>query len=388
MTQYAISNSQAARRIGFATIGDGSNVRFWSGTPFNMSKSLADEGHEIVHIGPLNAPILPLYKTYSRLRRTFGCEGISPFQAAPVVAQYSADAVRKIRAASPDVVFAPAGSAFAWSVPDGIPLVYASDATFRLIEDYHPNYRNLSRVARETSERLERGTIARANLILYPSQWAAESAVRDYGADPARVHVAPWGANLREVPARESVLASRQPGPCRMLLIGVNWKEKGADLAVETLAELNARGVKAELVICGCTPPEPVTQDGLTIIPYLDKNDPAQRSRLEQLYRDADFFLLPTRADCFPIVLCEAAAHGVPSVARATGGVPYAVREEKTGVLVPSNGTRADYASAIAEIFANPMRLARLRQTSRETYETELNWRAWGRRVSDLIQAL
>jgi glycosyltransferase involved in cell wall biosynthesis len=388
MTQYAISNSQAARRIGFATIGDGSNVRFWSGTPFNMSKSLADEGHEIVHIGPLNSPILPLYKMYSRLRRTFRSEGISPFQAGPVVAQYSADAVRKIRAASPAVVFAPAGSAFAWSVPDGVPLVYASDATFRLIEDYHPNYRNLSRTARETSERLERDTIARADLILYPSQWAAESAVRDYGADPARVHVVPWGANLREVPARESVLASRKPGPCRMLLIGVNWKEKGADLAVATLAELNNRGVKAELVICGCTPPEPVTQEGLTIIPYLDKNDPAQRSRLEQLYRDADFFLLPTQADCFPIVLCEAAAHGVPSVARATGGVPYAVREEKTGVLVPSNGTSADYASAIAEIFANPVRLARLRQTSRETYETQLNWQAWGRRVSDLIQAL
>ncbi|WP_454618219.1 glycosyltransferase family 4 protein [Bradyrhizobium cenepequi] len=388
MNQHHISNSQAVRRIAFATIGDGSNVRFWSGTPFNMSKSLANEGHEIVHIGPLSAPILPLYKTYSRLCRTFRGRGLSPFQAGPVVAQYSADAVRKIRAASPDIVFAPAGSAFAWSVPDNVPLVYASDATFRLIEDYHPNYRNLTRAARETSERLERDTIARADLILYPSQWGAESAVRDYGADPARVHVVPWGANLKEAPARESVLGCRRPGPVRMLLVGVNWKEKGADIAVETLAELNNRGVKAELVICGCTPPEPVTQDGLTIIPYLDKNDPAQRDRLEQLYRDADFFLLPTRADCFPMVLCEAAAHGVPSIARATGGVPYAVREGKTGVLVSPDATKADYAAVIAEIFANPDRLTRLKQSSRDTYETQLNWQAWGQRVSDLMQAL
>ncbi|WP_213739108.1 glycosyltransferase family 4 protein [Bradyrhizobium sp. dw_411] len=388
MNQCDISNSQAVRRIGFATIGDGSNVRFWSGTPFNMSNSLANEGHEVVHIGPLSAPLLPLYKTYSNLCRTFRRPGLSPFQAGPVVAQYSADAVRKIRAASPDIVFAPAGSIFAWSVPAGVPLVYASDATFRLIEDYHPNYRNLSRTARKASERLERDTIARADLILYPSQWAADSAVRDYGADPARVHVVPWGANLKEAPARESVLGDRKPGPCRMLLIGVNWKEKGADIAVEILAELNNRGVKAELVICGCTPPEPVSQDGLTIIPYLDKNDPAQRSRLDQLYRDADFFLLPTQADCFPIVLCEAAAYGVPSVARATGGVTYAVREEKTGVLVPSNATKADYAGVIAEIFANPARLARLRQSSREAYETQLNWPAWGRRVSELMQSL
>jgi len=173
-----------------------------------------------------------------------------------------------------------------------------------------------------------------------------------------------------------------------MLLIGVNWKEKGADMAIETLAELNNRGIKAELGVCGCVPPAPITQDGLTIIPYLDKNDPAQRNRLDQLFRDADFFLLPTRADCFPIVLCEAAAYGVPSIARATGGVPYAVREGETGVLVPPNATKADYAAIIAEIFANPDRLARLRQSSRNAYDTQLNWQAWGRRVSDLIRTL
>ncbi|OSI35411.1 glycosyltransferase family 4 protein [Bradyrhizobium canariense] len=388
MNHCCISDSQAARRIAFATIGDASEVRFWSGTPFHMAKSLANEGHEVVHIGPLSAPILPLYRAYSRISRTVRGRGLSPFHARPVIAQYAADAARKIRAVAPDIVFAPAASTFAWSVPVGVPLVYASDATFRLIEGYHPNYRNLSRTARETSERLERDTIARADLILYPSQWAAESAVRDYGADPARVHVVPWGANLKEAPGRDSVLGCRKPGPCRMLLIGVSWKEKGADLAIEILAELNDRGVRAKLVICGCTPPGPVTQEGLTIIPYLDKSDPAERNRLEQLYRDADFFLLPTRADCFPIVLCEAAAHGVPSVARATGGVPYAVREGKTGVLVPPDATKADYARVIAEIFANPSRLARLRQSSRDTYETQLNWQAWGRRVSDLIQAL
>ncbi len=208
MNRNHISGSQAARRIAFVTIGDGSNVRFWSGTPFHMSKSLANEGNDIIHIGPLSAPILPLYKAYSKLCRTFRRRGLSPFQAAPVVAQYSTDAARKIRAVSPDVVFAPAGSTFAWNVPAGVPLVYASDATFRLIEDYHPNYRNLSRAARETSERLERDTIARADLILYPSQWAAESAVRDYGADPARVHVVPWGANLKEAPDRGSVLGA------------------------------------------------------------------------------------------------------------------------------------------------------------------------------------
>jgi glycosyltransferase involved in cell wall biosynthesis len=388
MNHRRTSGSQPSRRIAFATIGDPSEVRFWSGTPFHMSKSLANEGHDVVHIGPLSAPILPLYKAYSRLRRTFRRRSISPFHAGPVVAQYAADAARKISSVAPDLVFAPAGSTFAWNVPDGIPLVYASDATFRLVENYHPHYRDLSRAARETAEGLERKTIARADLVLYPSEWAAESAIRDYGADRSRVHVIPWGANLEEVPDRASVLACRRLGPCRLLFIGANWQEKGADMAVKTLVELRGSGVEAELVICGCIPPRPVTQDGLTIIPYLDKNDREQRNRLEQLYRDADFFLLPTRADCYGIVFCEAAAHGVPSVAPTTGGVPSAIRDGETGILLPPNATKADYATAISEIFANPDRLARLRQSSRDAFEDRLNWRTWSRRVSDLIQTL
>lgn len=388
MIQSQFSDKEAIRRIAFATVGDASQVRFWSGTPFHMSKSLAGEGNDIVHIGPLNAPILPIYKTYAWLRRVFRRQGLSPVHAGPVVAQYAADASRKIRAVSPDIVFAPAGSTFAWGIPDSVPLVYVSDATFRLVENYHPNYRNMSRAARDTAERLEYDTIARANLLLYPSQWAADSAVRDYGADPAKVHVVPWGANLEEAPDRGEALNERGLGPCRLLFIGNNWEEKGADIALGTLGELKNKGIDAELVICGCTPSRPCAMEGLTIVPFLDKNDRAQRERLSQLYRDADLFLLPTRADCYGIVFCEAAAHGIPSIAPATGGVRGAVCDGETGVLVPPNATTADYATVIADVFGNPERLARLKQSSRDAYEARLNWQAWGRRVSDLMQTL
>ena len=376
------------RRIAFVTIGDARKVGFWSGTPFHMAKSLAATGHDVVHAGPLNAPILPLYKAYSRLRRVFRGQRVSPFHASSVVAQFAADAVKRVAAISPDVVFAPAGSSFASAIPASTPLVYASDATFRLVENYHPNYRGMSPGARAMAELLERKTIARANLLLYPSEWAAESAIRDYGADPARVHVISWGANLTNPPPRASALSSRKEGPCRILFIGANWQEKGADLAVATLTELTSRGVDAELIICGCAPPVPIVCKGLQIIPYLDKSDPEQRDRIGQLYRDADIFLLPTQADCYGIVFCEAAAYGVPSVAPRTGGVAGAVSTGETGLLLPPTATSDDYATAIAEICADPVRLARLKQASRNAFEERLNWGIWSKRVSELIQNL
>jgi glycosyltransferase involved in cell wall biosynthesis len=379
---------QTLRRIAFVTIGDSRKVGFWSGTPFHMAKSLAATGHEVVHVGPLKAPILPLYKAYSRVRRVFRGQRVSPFHAGPVVAQFAADAVKSVAAISPDIVFAPAGSSFASAIPLGTPLVYASDATFRLVENYHPNYRSMSPTARATAEQLERKTIARANLLLYPSEWAAESAIRDYGADPARVHVISWGANLANPPSRASALGSRKGGPYRLLFIGADWREKGADMAVATLAELTNRGVDAELVICGCTPPAPIVRKGLQIIPYLDKNDPEQLNRIDQLYRDADIFLLPTQADCYGIVFCEAAAYGVPSVAPRTGGVPGAVSAGETGLLLPPTASSTDYATAISKIFADPDRLERLKQASRNAYEERLNWGSWSKRVSELIQKL
>jgi glycosyltransferase involved in cell wall biosynthesis len=381
-------DNQTGRRIAVASIGDAASVRFWSGTPFNMSRALASQGHEIVYICPLRAPVLPVYKAFARLRRVLHMPGLSPFHARAVFRQYGADALRRIRSVSPDIVFAPAGSPFAWNVPEDIPLVYASDATFRVIEDYFPNYTNLSRTARALADRLEHDTIARASLLLYPSEWAAESAIRDYGADPARVKVISWGANIDVAPDRESVLRPRRPGPCRLLFVGVDWERKGARVAVEILAGLRNKGVDAELVICGCRPPADIGPEGLTVIPFLDKNDPAQRDRMDQLYREADFFVLPTRADCYGIVFCEAASYALPSIAPATGGVGGAVHDGVNGILMRPDAASEDYVAVIAGIFRDPDRLMRLRRSSRDAFEDRLNWDAWGRRVSELLSTL
>lgn len=98
--------------------------------------------------------------------------------------------------------------------------------------------------------------------------------------------------------------------------------------------------------------------------------------------------MLPTRADCYGIVFCEAAAHGVPSIAPATGGVPAAISDGETGILLPPSATKVDYAQVIADVFTNPDRLARLKRSCRDAYEARLNWQAWGRRFSDLMQTL
>ena len=53
--------------------------------------------------------------------------------------------------------------------------------------------------------------------------------------------------------------------------------------------------------------------------------------------------LFPTRADCTPIALCEAAAYGIPVVAADVGGISSIVTPN-TGRLMPATSTPEDYA--------------------------------------------
>ena len=234
---------------------------------------------------------------------------------------------------------------------------------------------------------LERRAIERADLLLYPTHWAADSAMRDYGADAGKVRVIPYGANLSEAP---DTVAPREydAATCRLLMVGVNWEIKGGAIAVETLRALQERGIPAELTIVGCTPPKPIDLPGLRFIEFLDKNSAEDRNTLNELYRQANFFILPSRCECYGIVFCEAAAHGLPAIASRTGGIPEVVREGENGYTLPLSEGGSAYAARIAETWANPAVYRELSVQSRQAYETRLNWDAWATEAAQAITEL
>lgn len=378
----------AGLRLAFATMGDARQHGFWSGTPKAMAEALTRAGHQLSYIGPITHPAERPLRALAHLLRPLGLTLPAPYHMKGMTRAYGRQAARAIAALTPppDWALAVAGSAFAGALPPGLRLAYISDATFRLIANYHPHYRQLPRRAAAVADALEAAALARADLVFYPSDWAAHSAMRDYGVAPGKIRVIPWGANLASAAPHLPPPGPRGKGPIRLLFVGVSWAEKGAAIAVETLAALQAQGLAAELTICGCTPPAPLAAPGLTIIPFLRKSIAAEAARLEALYRAADFFILPTRADCFGIVFCEAAAYGLPSLAPATGGVPSAIAQGESGILLPEGARGAVYAKAIAALWADPAAYAALRAKARARYEAVLNWDAWAAAVTAALR--
>ena len=81
---------------------------------------------------------------------------------------------------------------------------------------------------------------------------------------------------------------------------------------------------------------------------------------LPDYYRAADVFVLPTRtAEGFGLVVMEAAASGVPSIATDSGAPREIVDDGETGLLVPP-GSPNELAAAIARLHDSPELLEKM----------------------------
>jgi glycosyltransferase involved in cell wall biosynthesis len=299
--------------------------------------------------------------------------------------EFRKKASRQLKSQDFDVIFTPQSApALAFLKKTDIPTIFSSDSTWRVYYDYYP-HRYKGKWMWRARDVLERRALKKSRLLLYPSEWAARSAEVDYGIERSKIRVAPLGANLDEVPPKDRVLEKQRSDVCRLLFLGVDWERKGGRIAVETLVRLHELGLDAELTVCGCVPPADCLQDGVSVIPRLDKRCERDRERLSELFSAADFLLLPTRAECFGIVFCEASAYGVPSITTDTGGVSGAVSQGANGYMLPLDATGADYARLIYNLYRDDGAYAALVRGSREMYDERLNWDAWGSSVREFM---
>ena len=390
MRRMLNSNPQERLRIALVTALDVFDRHSWSGTYYYITRALQKYCGDVTVIGPMYAPYemfigmlvhqgakLFLQKNYA-FRHTFA-----------VSKRYGRIASQRLAHGSFDVVVALSGATELAFLQTDVPTVLIEDANFALLHDYHPHFSSLLKSSAYQIDTLQARGISKANLIVYSTQWAAQSAVDHYAASQQKVRAIPFGANLEHIPPREVVLARKKNAAgCKLLFVGVDWEHKGGAIAFETLVALERRGVPTELTICGCVPPKRFIHPKMKVIPFLDKNDERQRQRLEMLYMQSDFFFLPTRSECFGIVFCEASAFGLPSIATRTGGVSEVIHDGVNGFTLPYDARGDAYAEIIANLYHNTPAYNRLVQTSWQRFETHLNWDAWGQAVSRALSEM
>jgi glycosyltransferase involved in cell wall biosynthesis len=93
-----------------------------------------------------------------------------------------------------------------------------------------------------------------------------------------------------------------------------------------------------------------------------------RRSDIPEILSLLDVFILPSLAEGLGRSMLEAMAAGKPIVASAVGGIPEAIEDGKSGLLVPPDDSRA-LAQAIALLLDNPEKAQELGRASRTRAE-------------------
>ena len=159
-------------------------------------------------------------------------------------------------------------------------------------------------------------------------------------------------------------------------------RRKGHEVTLRALARLRDRGALGPtrwLVLSGGELEGELTAlaRSLGVDDVVRWVGPVSRQELPRYYALADLFVMPNRTlhdddvEGFGIVFLEASAAGVPTIGGRSGGVPDAIDDGVTGLLV-DGASEADVADAIGALLRDDARRAAMGEAGR----------AWARRFS------
>ena len=361
----------------------------WSGTGYYIAQSLKSQEIELNYVCPLEDPtickaIRKLKRHYYELLYGKNYQKNSDPQ---LLKNYARQVEQKL-SSQDKIVFSATIDPIAYLESDR-PIVFWADATFAGIADFYPQYSNLHPEVIRDWHHMERLALQKSQLAIYSSDWAAKTAIDFYQADPDKVKVVPFGANIEnelDFSQVKEAIAARPSDVCKLLFIGVEWQRKGGDVAFAVARQLNQLGLKTELTVLGCQPEinEPIPQF-VRSLGFISKSTPEGKRKFNQLICKSHFLILPSIADCTPMVFAEANSLGVPCLSTNVGGIPSIIHDDENGRLFAVDCDIGEYCSYIKDLFSNYSQYVELAHASFRAYETRLNWRVAGQKVKSLL---
>lgn len=215
-----------------------------------------------------------------------------------------------------------------------VPLVISTDATpisfYQYANWYHSHVARPEGIAGQIKRIITRSVYDDAAFLLPFSTWTKRSLMKDYGISEEKISVVPPGINLRKwsSPRRDSSPARDEKRAIRLLFVGGDFLRKGGDLLAEIARREEFHRCEFHFVTRSFSGPR---TDNISVHAGLEINS----DQLIALYREADIFVLPTRADLTAQAICEAMAMCLPVISTDVGGNADVVIDGETGYLVP-----------------------------------------------------
>jgi glycosyltransferase involved in cell wall biosynthesis len=375
-------------RVAFLTNYNSEDIKNWSGLGYYMAKSLELQGVELIRINCF-VRFSALQRIKRRLIRLCWRKIQQPERSPAYLKKMAGKVTAQLAGRQYDLIFA-AGSLPVSFLQSDKPIVFFTDATYDCMTRLYIDRKKLWRRSFVQGNKAEEKAIQKASLIFYTSEWAKKNAIAGYRAEPRKIRQLCFGPNLlcpaSENDMKELVDRRKRRAKKSFLFIGVDWYRKGADLAIKTISELNEMGIPSVISIVGCPVPAGITlPDFVMHYPFIAK-DRDGMNMLRMLYQHANFFLLPTQADCTPVVFSEAASYGLPVITTNVGGCTSVVIDKVTGYCIDREKFVAEAAEKIASVCNDDELYEILSWGAFYHYKKELNWETIGKKAVSALE--
>ncbi len=240
--------------------------------------------------------------------------------------------------------------------------------------------------------------LAAARLFFAISRYTAEN-FRKLGIPDDRIALVYTGVDpdrLLATPPDPGRLRKRLgiPPDARVLLTVARLvPRKGHDVVLTALADVVRQVPDVAYIIAGDGPARPALErlvDRLGLRGHVVFAGRVPEADLPSLYAACDLFVMVPRPipgelpEGFGIVYLEAALFEKPAVASDFGGVPDAVVDGRTGLLVPPGDPKAT-AHALIDLLTNPGKATAMGRAANARALREFTWKAVARRYLDAI---
>lgn len=211
---------------------------------------------------------------------------------------------------------------------------------------------------------------ALSHRVLVPSAYCRQSSIA-LGCDPAKLTLVPYG-----IPEHWFDLKP-DPQPGRILFVGQVGLRKGNHVLAAAARLLRSRGARFTCRVAG--PAQVDVSHPLFEGPtYLGQ---VPRSQVQEEFRRADIFVLPTLAEGMALVHIEAMACGVPVITTPHCGA--VVRDGVDGFIVPIRDAEA-LADRLQQLIEQRDRREAMGRAARAT-AASYTWAAYGRRLLEAL---
>jgi len=232
-------------------------------------------------------------------------------------------------------------------------------------------------------DQLRTWAIAQAERLFPVSRFTA-GLLKDLGASEEKIVTVPNGTDperFKPLDVADLIEVHGLQGRKIVLSVGRLAPRKGFDTVLESLKTVMSEHPEVLYVMVGDGPDRKrltelvqlyALQDHVYMTGKVDWAD------LPRWHNVADVFVTPSRnappsVEGFGIVFLEANACGKPVIGARTGGIPDAVVDGETGLLVEADAPD-QLASAINSFLSDPVYAARLGRQGRERVETSGTW--------------